>query len=231
LAAIGLPRWVEAAAAAAGLVITSPFLLTAAILVRATSRGPAFFRQERVGLGGRSFTLIKLRTMRAEAPGTAVTAGGDARVTPLGRCLRRTKLDELPELWHVVTGEMALVGPRPEVPSMVDLSNPLWRDVLAVRPGITDPVTLALRNEEGLLAEALGRLGEVESFYRRCLQPWKLKRYVEYQEGRTAWSDVRVLWKTILSVAAGAAADAPSLEEITNTGPSSDRPGPERRAP
>src|SRR4051812_25918202 len=181
---VGLSHPAEAALAFIALVLSSPVFLAAAALVAATSPGPVLFRQTRVGLGGRPFTLLKLRTMRAgaETPdGSQLTASGDARITPVGRWLRRFKLDELPQLWNVVRGDMSLVGPRPEVPRYVDAADPLWQSVLAARPGLTDPVTLRLRDEEALLASA----DDAERFYRERLLPWKLRGYRDYLARRT----------------------------------------------
>src|SRR5207302_10964849 len=126
--------------------------------------------QARVGRYGKPFTLVKLRTMRASSGGFQVTAADDARVTPIGRFLRRSKLDELPELWNVLRGEMSFVGPRPEVVRYVHPEDPLWKEVLLVRPGLTDPVTLRLRYEEGLMASFPG---DRERFYIERLQPLK----------------------------------------------------------
>jgi lipopolysaccharide/colanic/teichoic acid biosynthesis glycosyltransferase len=193
----GIPRPVEAMLAGAGLLVATPLIALGALLVRATSPGPAFFRQERVGRGARLFTLYKLRTMRVANSGPQVTARGDDRVTPVGRILRRSKLDELPQLWNVVRGEMSLVGPRPEVPNYVDPSNPLWKRILSARPGITDPVTLELRDEEALLAAAGD---DRERFYRERLQPEKLRRYARYLDARSPARDVEVLYKTVLAV-------------------------------
>ena len=193
----GIPRPVEAILAGCGLLVSLPVVAVAAVLVRATSRGPALFRQERVGLGGKSFTLFKLRTMRLSESGPQVTARGDDRITPIGRVLRQSKLDELPQLWNVVKGDMSLVGPRPEVPRYVDPRDPSWREVLGVRPGITDPVTLRLRDEETLLA---GVDGDPERFYRERLLPEKLREYLLYLQTRTAWTDVEVLYKTVLAI-------------------------------
>ena len=193
----GLPRYIEAVLAACGLLVSLPVVAIAAVLVRASSRGPALFRQERVGLGGKSFTLFKLRTMRLSESGPQVTARGDDRITPIGKVLRQSKLDELPQLWNVVRGDMSLVGPRPEVPCYVDLGDPVWNRVLRARPGITDPVTLGLRDEETLLA---GIDGDTESFYRERLLPEKLRQYLGYLETRTAWTDVEVLCKTVFAI-------------------------------
>jgi lipopolysaccharide/colanic/teichoic acid biosynthesis glycosyltransferase len=207
----GLPRPVQAAAALALLVAIAPLLCAIAIAVGLTSRGPVLFRHRRVGRGGTQFDLIKFRTMRSGANGPDVTAKADPRITAVGRILRKTKLDELPELWNVVRGDMALVGPRPEAVQYVDLSSDLWRSVLRVRPGLTDPVTLRLRNEEAVLVVAGS---DYESFYRRFLLPYKLRGYQEYLSIRTATSDLAVLWLTVLAVIFPARVHPPSLEEI-----------------
>ena len=193
----GLPRAADASLAFLGLVLFSPLLLLAALAVRLGSSGPALFRQERVGQGGQQFSLLKLRTMRQESPGPQITRSGDSRVTPVGRVLRRFKLDELPQLWNVVRGDMALVGPRPEVPQYVDQDDPGWQTVLSARPGLTDPVTLELRHEEDLLAQVEG---DPEEFYIAKLLPFKVKLYVQYLEGRSGWSDVKILFRTAVSV-------------------------------
>ena len=118
-------------------------------------------------------------------------------MTRVGRFLRRLKLDELPQLWNVLKGEMSFVGPRPEVPALVDLTSETWKRVLLVRPGITDPVSLSLKDEEALLAAVPG---DRERFYRETLQPYKLKGYVDYIQKRTALTDVAVIARTILSI-------------------------------
>ena len=134
--------------------------------------------------------------MRAD-DGPEVTAAGDTRVTRVGRVLRRLKLDEVPQLWNVLKGEMSFVGPRPEVPAFVDLASETWRRVLSVRPGITDPVALALKDEEALLATVVG---DRERFYRETLQPFKLQGYTDYIQNRTVWTDLAVISRTILAV-------------------------------
>jgi lipopolysaccharide/colanic/teichoic acid biosynthesis glycosyltransferase len=207
----GLPRPVEAALAAGGLVLAAPFLAAASAAIAATSGLPVLFRQARVGRHGRAFTLIKLRTMRtiAGAGGPKVTAGNDPRITPVGRFLRRTKLDELPELWNVLRGDMSFVGPRPEVADYVHPENPLWREVLSVRPGLTDPVTLRLRHEEALLESVQG---DREAYYRETLQPRKLEGYVEYLRRRSWRSDLAVLLATARAIVRPRSADR-ELEE------------------
>jgi lipopolysaccharide/colanic/teichoic acid biosynthesis glycosyltransferase len=199
--------------ASAGLVASSPLLVLGAVLIRFTSPGPVFFRQKRVGRYGKLFELIKFRSMRIENEGSQITAKGDKRVTWAGKLLRITKIDELPELWNVVRGDLSLVGPRPEVPKYVDLEDPLWRRVLKARPGITDPVTLRLRNEEVLL----GRQSDPEAFYLQTLQPYKLRGYLEYLDRRTAASDFRVIRDTVMAVVAPARTPPPSVDEILKT--------------
>jgi len=196
----GIPRWAEALIAFVGLLIALPFIALLGLAIVLFSQGPIFFRQRRVGQHGRLFDLYKLRTMKPSDDGPQITSSSDERITHLGRLLRRTKLDELPTLWNVLRGEMALVGPRPEVPRYVKLEDPIWQAVLAVRPGITDPVTLRLRNEEKLLA---GITTDTEGYYVSELQPLKLKGYVAYLEERTCRSDFKVLGQTIVEIAIG----------------------------
>jgi lipopolysaccharide/colanic/teichoic acid biosynthesis glycosyltransferase len=192
----GLPQSISIVLASAALLLLSPVLLAVGIAVRLTSPGPALFRQKRLGLHGHEFVLLKFRSMRSDASGSALTSRGDPRVTPLGRWLRRTKADELPQLWNVACGHMAIVGPRPEVRQHADLSQPIWDYVLSVRPGITDPVTLWLKDEESLLASVDG---DKDEFYRRHLQPMKLRGYVSYIAARDAMTDVRIIWATFLT--------------------------------
>jgi lipopolysaccharide/colanic/teichoic acid biosynthesis glycosyltransferase len=191
-------RTIDIAASAAGLVVLSPVLAVIAIGIRRDSPGPVIFRQTRVGRYGRTFTLYKFRTMYVDNRGTAVTARGDSRITPIGKRLRATKLDELPQLANVLLGDMSLVGPRPEVPIFASR----WpeddrRVILTVRPGITDPVTYELRNEEGLLAAA----PDPEIYYERVLLPKKAREYAEYVSNRTLLQDLGTVMKTLRVVA------------------------------
>ncbi|HKR13092.1 MAG TPA: sugar transferase [Pyrinomonadaceae bacterium] len=193
----GMARWLEVLLSALGLIVSLPLLILGSAAIALTSPGPVIFRQQRVGRNGQLFILYKLRTMRIVSDGPQITALGDERVTRIGKILRRTKVDELPELWNVLKGDMSLVGPRPEVPRYVDLEDDLWGVVLKSRPGITDPVTLHLRNEETLLADVKG---DRENFYRESLQPLKLQGYVDYLHHRSWWSDMKVLCRTLLVV-------------------------------
>jgi lipopolysaccharide/colanic/teichoic acid biosynthesis glycosyltransferase len=193
----GIPRWMEAVCAAVALVVLAPVAAVLAAAVRLSSPGPALFRQQRVGCGGQPFTMYKFRTMRVGSGGPQITADDDRRVTSLGRLLRKTKLDEMPELWNVVRGDMSLVGPRPEVAAYVDLRDPAWVAILCVRPGLTDPVTATLRHEE----ELLGLVdGDREAFYRTTLLPFKLAGYQAYLNQRTFRSDLRTLAATAVAV-------------------------------
>ncbi len=210
----GLPRVVELAIAVPALVIVAPIIALAALAIIISSRGPAFFRQDRVGANASMFRLIKLRTMRLSKEGVQVTAADDTRVTPVGRFLRATKLDELPQLWNVVKGDMSLVGPRPEVPRYVDPKSALWRSILRAKPGIADPVTLLLRNEEELLAQLNGNR---EEFYVDVLQPHKLKGYEEYLRQRTWWTDVAVLVKTATAVLFPSRFPPPTVDELVQS--------------
>ncbi len=205
----GIPRIVEIVLAAVGLAVCLPLLAVAALLIRITSAGPAIFRQKRVGVNGEVFTLLKLRTMHS-VPGSLVTSAGDSRITAVGRILRRSKIDELPELWNVLRGDMSFVGPRPEVSELVDLKDPLWRKVLTCRPGLTDPVTLSLRNEEQLLSE----FEADSSFYKDILQPYKLRGYIEFIEQRSWSADVGVLFKTMLAIVFPYRSTPPSRSEM-----------------
>jgi lipopolysaccharide/colanic/teichoic acid biosynthesis glycosyltransferase len=190
-----MKRLFDLVVAGLGLVVLAVPLAAIAAAVRLGSRGPALFTQVRVGRRGRTFRILKLRTMIHEAAsfGPPVTAAGDARVTPLGRFLRRYKLDELPQLWNVLVGDMSFVGPRPEVPRFVALYSPADRIVLDVRPGITDPASLMLRNEEDLL----GRFADRERAYLEVLLPLKLELQRDYLLHQSFVGDVALILRTL----------------------------------
>ena len=207
---IGLPRSIEISLAIFGLIVTAPILSFLAILIRLNSRGPVLYRQERIGLNGQTFTLFKLRTMTVSQFGPKITAADDRRVTSLGRVLRRYKIDELPELWNVLIGEMSFVGPRPEVPEFVDLRDPDWQDILTHRPGITDPVTLRLRNEEQLLAQVVDR----ERYYREVVQPYKKRGYVNFVNHKSWKTDIRIIGRTLKAIVLPQTVKQPTREEM-----------------
>jgi len=191
-------RAFDVAASAAGLVTLSPLMLGIAALVRLDSPGPALFSQERVGKDGRLFRILKFRTMVQDAPsrGPSVTRGGDSRVTRVGRFLRRTKLDELPQLINVLKGDMSLVGPRPEVPRYVAMYTPEQRRVLSVRPGITDWASLEYVNEE----EVLARYEDLERGYVEEVMPKKLALNLKYVEERGLKTDCEILVRTAMKL-------------------------------
>jgi lipopolysaccharide/colanic/teichoic acid biosynthesis glycosyltransferase len=190
-------RCFDFCAASAGIVAISPVLLAAAVAVAMTSPGPIFFRQERVGRGGRNFRIFKFRTMYVSraASDSLLTATGDARITRAGRWLRSSKIDELAQLFNVVKGDMSLVGPRPEVAKFVATYNHEQRKVLSVRPGVTGPA--ASMFEEELLAGQADK----ESFYVKNVLPAKLAIDCAYCDNVTFTGDVRLILSTIAKVA------------------------------
>jgi len=187
-------RAFDLALSTVALIVLGPLLLVVALAVRATSAGPAIFRQERLGRGGRRFRIWKFRTMTVHAAGRQITAAGDARVTPLGRLLRRSKIDELPQLVNVWLGQMSLVGPRPEVPRYLPYYAPEDRLVLTVRPGITDPASIHFRDEEELLA----RFADPERAYTEAILPYKLSLSRDYVSGHSLGGDVALIVKTLM---------------------------------
>jgi lipopolysaccharide/colanic/teichoic acid biosynthesis glycosyltransferase len=171
-----LKRAFDVAAAAAGLVALSPVLLAVAAAMKLFDPGPVFFCQTRAGLGFKPFKMFKFRTMRAGVGGPQITSGSDARVTRLGRLLRKTKLDELPQLFNVLRGDMSVVGPRPEVPRYVDLFRKDYEHILTVKPGITDYAAIKYRDEEA----ALGAYRDAEEGYVTKILPDKIALYRRY---------------------------------------------------
>jgi lipopolysaccharide/colanic/teichoic acid biosynthesis glycosyltransferase len=189
-------RLFDLSVAALALLVLWPLMLLVACIVKLDSPGPVFYRQERIGRFGVPFRIHKFRTMVADAPsrGPAITVGDDARITRAGAWLRRSKLDELPQLLDVLAGDMSLVGPRPEVPQYVALyPAELRKRVLAVRPGITDPVSLRFADESAMLAKA----ADPEREYREVLLPAKLRAAAAYAADATLWSDLGVLARTL----------------------------------
>lgn len=196
-----MKRLLDVVFSSVGLVVTSPLMIAAAVAVRATSDGPVLFKQARVGRSGRSFDILKFRSMAVRAESSTglrlVTVGGDSRVTRVGAILRATKIDELPQLWNVLRGDMSLVGPRPEVPEYVELWDPSLRDIiLSVRPGITDPASIAFRRE----SEMLERQEDQAAHYREVILPAKTLMYADYVRSRSLSGDLRILAATIVSV-------------------------------
>ena len=180
------------------LVILFPILLLIALCVVIDSGFPVFFVQKRVGKGGKLFSMFKFRTMSVlkEAKQGSFDAGKSNRVTRIGKILRKTKLDELPQLLNVFIGNMSFVGPRPEVKKWVDAYPERWAVVLSVNPGITDNASIEFRNEEEILAAA----ENPEIAYRDEILPRKLSLYEEYVHNNSFFGDIGILFKTVLSV-------------------------------
>jgi dTDP-4-amino-4,6-dideoxygalactose transaminase/lipopolysaccharide/colanic/teichoic acid biosynthesis glycosyltransferase len=185
-------RLLDLIGATAALAVGSPLLLACAAAVRFSSRGPIFFRQRRVGLDGRPFDVLKFRTMIDGDAGPLVTAAGDPRITSAGRWLRRWKLDELPQFFNVLKGEMSLVGPRPEVPEYVAQYSATQQNVLAQKPGITSPASLTFLDEEAVLAAQCDR----ENYYATVLLPQKLEIDLDYCRNVSLAADLRILLRT-----------------------------------
>ncbi|MBE3550226.1 MAG: glycosyltransferase [Brockia lithotrophica] len=183
---------------ALGLLLLFPVFLGIALAIKFDDGGPVFFRQRRIGYRGRPFAMWKFRTMvvDAEQKGGLLTVGRDPRVTRVGYWLRKTKLDELPQLWNVLKGEMSLVGPRPEVPQYVALYTEEQRRVLELVPGITDPASIRFRHENELLAQS----PDPERTYVEVVMPEKIRLNLEYARRATVWSDFAVILQTFLAL-------------------------------
>lgn len=181
--------------AVVGLLLLWPVLLIVALLIRwKMPDGAVLFRQQRVGQQGHLFTLVKFRTMSVTHHGSSVSVAGEARITPLGAILRKYKLDELPELWNVLKGDMSFVGPRPDVPGYADRLEGTAREILKLKPGITGPATLKYRNEEELLAQQ----ADPQRYNDEVIFPDKVNLNLHYLHHRTFWGDIRIIFQTIL---------------------------------
>ena len=194
-----MKRTFDIAASLVGLILLAPIFAAVALLLKLSGRGPVFFVQERVGRNFRPFRIYKFRTMvvGAEGMGPGVTASGDPRVTRLGRILRKTKVDELPQLFNVLRGDMSLVGPRPELPQYVSLFQEEYAEILTVRPGITDLASITYRDESPLLAESL----DPEEQYVRVILPEKLRLAMEYVARSSFLYDLKLIFMTIVTLA------------------------------
>jgi lipopolysaccharide/colanic/teichoic acid biosynthesis glycosyltransferase len=194
-----MKRVFDIVVAGTGLIVLAPVMLAAALLVKWTSPGPILFRQERIGRRFRPFCIYKFRTMVQEAPrqGGPITFGADPRITRIGRLLRSTKLDELPQLINVLKGDMSLVGPRPEVHQYVDMFRQDYQEILEVRPGITDLASIAYRDE----AAVLGRAADPEAEYRTRVLPEKIRLAKEYLRRASFWFDLLLIAKTVVRLA------------------------------
>lgn len=192
---VDLKRMLDVTVAAAALLVLSPLIVLVALAVKLDSRGPAFFRCRRVGRGGSTLPMLKFRKMRDGVGGSPLTAVRDDRFTRIGGFLAKTKLDELPQLWNVLRGQMSLVGPRPEDPSIVELQPREYAEILRVRPGITGLSQLAFANEAEILAEH-DRLGD----YMERILPEKMRLDRLYVDRRSLLMDLRILAWTLAAV-------------------------------
>ena len=195
---LALKRLMDIVVSGCALAVLWPVLLLIAIAIKIDDPGPVFYRQVRVGRGGKTFRIYKFRTMVVDADkkGLAITVGRDNRITRMGAFLRKTKLDELAQLINVFTGEMSFVGPRPEVPKYVDMYTPYQRQVLLVRPGITDYTSIAYRNENDLLAGA----DDPEKMYIEKIMPDKIELNMKYLREISPLADIRLILSTIVAV-------------------------------
>ena len=186
-----------------GLIILLPVLVIVAILVKVKMPGgPVFFSQKRVGRNGRLFTMHKFRTMTMDHGGSSVSVAGESRITPLGAKLRKYKLDELPELWNVLIGDMSFVGPRPDVPGYADALVGEDREVLQLRPGITGPASLKYRNEEDLLArvasDGIDGYNDPVKYNDEVIYPDKVRLNRYYLNHYSFWMDIKMIFATVL---------------------------------
>lgn len=183
------------------IIILGPLLLLIAVILRFTGEREIFYRQERVGRGGETFPLLKFATMLKDSPnlpGGDITTGNDPRVLPVGRFLRKTKLNELPQLWNVLHGDMALIGPRPLTPRIYDRFPDNYKTAIRpLRPGLSGLGSVYFRNEEALLADASDR----QRFYVEVIQPYKAELEIWYARHRSMWIDLKLVFLTLLAVA------------------------------
>jgi lipopolysaccharide/colanic/teichoic acid biosynthesis glycosyltransferase len=196
-----MKRTLDVLLAGVGLAVLSPLLALTAALIKADSPGPVFFRQERIGRRFRPFLIYKFRTMRVDAArsGPSISVRDDARVTRVGRVLRRAKIDELPQLWNVVKGDMSLVGPRPELRRFVELFAGDYAEILEARPGLTDLASLKYSDEASLLSG----LDDPEGEYVRRILPDKIRLAREYVRRSSVALDLSLMVRTVLRVAGG----------------------------
>ena len=176
-----------------GLLLTSPLFIIIGVLIKLSGEGPVFFRQNRIGQYGKLFTIYKFRTMIVNEAIKSISVKGDERITKVGAVLRKLKLDELPEMWNILIGDMSFVGPRPDVPGYADKLTGNDRKILELKPGITGPATLRYSNEEDLLAN----VENPEKFNDGTLFPDKVRLNLEYYENHTIILDVKIIFRTI----------------------------------
>jgi lipopolysaccharide/colanic/teichoic acid biosynthesis glycosyltransferase len=197
-------RCLDVVGAIVGLVLLSPVFLIVAIAIKLDTAGPVIFRQQRVGQDGRFFTILKFRSMTVDAPrrGSALTVRADKRITRVGRLLRKSKLDELPQLANVLVGDMSLVGPRPEVPEFMRFYSPEQREtIVSMRPGLTDYAAILFRDESALLDQSADPI----DIYRRLIMPIKFSHYERYSRETGVLTDLRIILATAFLLTIGRA--------------------------
>ena len=194
-----MKRAMDVVLAGFGLLVLSPLLAVIAVAIKLDSHGPVLFKHVRLGRGFRTIQVFKFRTMAWPPQGPELTGGQDQRITRIGRVLRRTKLDEVPQLANVLTGDMSLVGPRPEVPRYVSMFRTDYEEILKVRPGVTGPAALKYRNESELLKAA----PDPEVLYLSSILPDKIELDKAYVGDRSLLFDIRLLARTVTEVVGG----------------------------
>jgi len=193
-----MKRLLDFSVALFGLLLLTPLFVVIAFLIKWNDKGPVFFKHRRVGFNGKLFVLYKFRSMKVKqfSEEGIFEPGNTARVTSIGRFLRKTKIDELPQLINVLKGEMSLVGPRPEVEKWVAVYPERWNHILTVKPGITDRASIIYRNEESILAES----DNPEQIYKDIILPKKLDLYEEYIANKSFYGDIKLIISTFSSV-------------------------------
>lgn len=193
-----MKRLFDFSAALVALIAFSPFLVLLWMAIVISEGRPGLFKQLRVGLNGRAFYMYKLRSMthRPETQSGSFEAGNSARVTRIGKSLRKWKLDELPQFWNVLMGDMSIVGPRPEIQKWVDIYPERWNKILSIRPGITDPASIVFRDEEIILSNA----NDPETMYEKTVLPRKLDIYEDYLARQSFCYDIRIICRTISAI-------------------------------
>ncbi|GAB4367478.1 MAG: sugar transferase [Calditrichia bacterium] len=188
-------RLFDLIAGSVGLLVLLPFFLLIGLAIKLSDGGPIFFRQPRIGKNFRKFYFFKFRTMipNAERKGPPITESNDPRITPVGRLLRRYKLDELPQLINVVKGDISLVGPRPELERYVQIFRNDFREILTVKPGITDFATLEFHDEDRIFR----KYSDVDEGYQKEVLPQKITLYKQYLSRISFWTDLKIIFKTL----------------------------------
>lgn len=205
-----IKRVLDLVVASSALVLAAPFIALAAVAIRAETPGPVLFKQERVGRGKQPIVTLKLRTMHTRSTvGPEITAANDTRVTKVGRLLRKTKFDEIPQLWNVIRGDMSIVGPRPEVARYVEQYRTEWAPIFNVRPGLTDLASIAFRDEEAVLADAR----DPERAYREVIMPIKLALALEGISHSSLTYDVGIMMRTLIAIIRGEPAREHAIAE------------------